>query len=99
MGDPLTMYEFKNFKRIAGPQKILSFGGWDFSTGPKTYTILRKGVEPANRLKLATNIFNFIKKHNLDGVDIDWEYPSVSTLGNQLDVTITDALATYSYRI
>lgn len=78
MGDQLTEYEFHNFKRISGPAKILSFGGWDFSTGPSTYTIFRQGVLPANRLKLATNIANFIKYHNLDGVDIDWEYPAVS---------------------
>lgn len=77
MGDKLTEYEFNNFKRITGPARILSFGGWDFSTGLSTYTIFRQGVTPANRLKLATNIANFIKYHNMDGVDIDWEYPSV----------------------
>ncbi|KAF7561921.1 hypothetical protein G7046_g2225 [Stylonectria norvegica] len=77
-GDAFNTYEFQNFRRISGPKKILSFGGWDFSTGPHTYMIFRQGVTPAHRLKLATNIANFIKKHKLDGVDIDWEYPSVS---------------------
>jgi GH18 family chitinase len=56
-------------------KKILSFGGWDFSTMPATYMIFREGVTPANRLKMATSIADFIKKHNLNGVDIDWEYP------------------------
>jgi GH18 family chitinase len=76
--DDLTSYEFQNFLEISGPQKILSFGGWDFSTNPSTYTIFRQGVKAANRLKLATNIANFVKGHGLDGVDIDWEYPGVS---------------------
>ncbi len=73
----MTKYEFNNFRYLRGPKKILSFGGWDFSTQPETYQILRQGTTPANRVKLATNIANFIKDNNLDGVDIDWEYPGV----------------------
>ena len=73
--DILTSYEFENFKRIRGPARILSFGGWDFSTKPDTYMIFREGVTPANRLKMAQNIANFVKDNGLDGVDIDWEYP------------------------
>ncbi|KAL4904081.1 hypothetical protein BDW74DRAFT_185756 [Aspergillus multicolor] len=75
IGDEFITYEFNNFKFLSGPKKILSFGGWDFSTNPSTYNIFREGTQAANRLKLATNIANFIKEHDLDGVDIDWEYP------------------------
>ncbi|SPQ21569.1 e2cb8c7a-6b71-4cba-a482-675fd0a9b2df [Thermothielavioides terrestris] len=73
--DSLTEWEFQNFKSIRGPARILSIGGWDFSTDPSTYTIFRQGVTSANRLTLAKNIANFIISNNLDGVDIDWEYP------------------------
>ncbi|PNY26292.1 Chitinase [Tolypocladium capitatum] len=82
IGDVATTYEFENFKRIRGPNRILSFGGWDFSTSPSTYTIFRQGVTPANRLTLATNTANFIKDNGLDGVDIDWEYPSAPDIPN-----------------
>ncbi|KAF7554695.1 hypothetical protein G7Z17_g2698 [Cylindrodendrum hubeiense] len=75
VGDVLSTYQFGEFKRITDAKKILSFGGWDFSTSPSTYFIFREGTTSANRLKMATNIANFIKKHELDGVDIDWEYP------------------------
>jgi hypothetical protein len=74
-GDILSTYQFGEFSRLTGVKKILSFGRWDFSTMPATYMIFREGVTSANRLKMATNIAAFIKKHNLDGVDIDWEYP------------------------
>ncbi|KAM7212489.1 hypothetical protein V8F06_012111 [Rhypophila decipiens] len=74
-GDVLSTYQFEQFKKIGGPKRILSFGGWDFSALPATYMIFRNAVADVNRLKVATNIANFIKKHNLDGVDIDWEYP------------------------
>lgn len=56
----------------------MSFGGWDFSTNPDTYNIFCQGVTDANRETMATNIANFIIDNNLDGVDIDWEYPGVS---------------------
>ncbi|KAF7556019.1 hypothetical protein G7Z17_g1692 [Cylindrodendrum hubeiense] len=74
-GDALSSYEFGNFKLIKGPKKILSFGGWDFSTLPATYKIFREGVTSANRRKMASNIADFIRENDLDGVDIDWEYP------------------------
>lgn len=78
LGDALSQYQFRNFQQLRGPKRILSFGGWDFSTLPGSYMIFRNAVLPANRLTVATNIANFIKANNLDGVDIDWEYPSVS---------------------
>jgi hypothetical protein len=80
VGDALASFQFSEFKRITGAQRILSFGGWDFSTMPETYLIFRNGVKPANRLTMATKIANFIKEHNLDGVDIDWEYPGAPDL-------------------
>lgn len=78
-GDAMTTYEFKAFLRLSNVKRILSFGGWAFSTEPSTYNIFRTGVTSANRLTMATKIANFIKANNLDGVDIDWEYPGVGT--------------------
>jgi hypothetical protein len=78
-GDVLSTYEFEAFKKLTSVHKVLSFGGWAFSTDPATYSIFRNGVTAANRLTMATNIANFIIANDLDGVDIDWEYPGVST--------------------
>ncbi|RHZ56572.1 uncharacterized protein CDV56_100433 [Aspergillus thermomutatus] len=50
------------------------------STSADTYQIFRNGVKPANRLTMATKIANFIKENDLDGVDIDWEYPGAPDL-------------------
>ncbi|KAJ5121270.1 uncharacterized protein N7515_009231 [Penicillium bovifimosum] len=57
-------------------KKILSFGGWDFSTNPDTYDRFRQAVTVDNRATFASNIVAFVEKYNLDGVDFDWEYPS-----------------------
>ncbi|KAL4811649.1 glycoside hydrolase superfamily [Aspergillus spinulosporus] len=80
VGDKLSTYMFKRFKLVEGAKRILSFGGWAFSTEPETYMILRNGVKPANRLTMATKIANLIKEHDLDGVDINWEYPGAPDL-------------------
>ncbi|KAH7239549.1 hypothetical protein BKA59DRAFT_495902 [Fusarium tricinctum] len=75
VGDMLSQYQFKTFALLPGVKRILSFGGWDFSALPATYSIFREGVKPANRLKMAQKIAAFIIEWDLDGVDIDWEYP------------------------
>lgn len=68
-------FQFNKFKKLKGPKRILAFGGWVDSTHPTKYHILRNAVKRENRLKVAKNIAAFIKEHDLDGVDIDWEYP------------------------
>lgn len=57
-------------------KKIASFGGWDFSTSSSTYQIFRNGVKSDNRDKFAKNLVDFVNKYNLDGIDLDWEYPA-----------------------
>ncbi|KAE8149794.1 hypothetical protein BDV25DRAFT_172654 [Aspergillus avenaceus] len=75
VGDTLSQFEFEQFKQLTGVKRILSIGGWDFSTSPETYMIFRDGVKSENRKQLAENIATFVKDNDLDGVDIDWEYP------------------------
>jgi hypothetical protein len=73
--DDLSKDQFDKFKKLGTVKKILSFGGWDFSTNPATYMIFREGTKPANRQTFASNVVKFINGNNLDGVDFDWEYP------------------------
>jgi GH18 family chitinase len=80
VGDKLSTYMFNRFKLVEGAKRILSFGGWAFSTKPEAYMILRNGVRPANQLTMATKIANFIKEHDLDCVNTDWEYPGAPDL-------------------
>ncbi|KAF2730201.1 glycoside hydrolase [Polyplosphaeria fusca] len=73
--DKRTKEEFEKFKKMKNVKKIISFGGWAFSTEPGTFSILREAVLPANRETFKNNIVKFLDDHGLDGVDIDWEYP------------------------
>ncbi|KAH7211590.1 hypothetical protein DER44DRAFT_821519 [Fusarium oxysporum] len=78
-----TYGQFKNFKGLKGIKRIIAFGGWSFSVGVDTYTILREAVKPANREAFANEIVHFVKDHGLDGVDFDWEYPGASAPTNR----------------
>jgi chitinase len=56
----------------AGDAKVIvSLGGWDNGQGfsPSVSTA-------ALRQTFATSILNFMTTYNLDGVDLDWEYPN-----------------------
>ncbi|KAJ5116978.1 hypothetical protein N7456_001326 [Penicillium angulare] len=72
-------------------KKILSFGGWGFSTDPSTYDIFRQVVTDAdNRATFASNVVAFVEEYGLDGVDFDWEYPGEPDIpgipaGSELD--------------
>jgi GH18 family chitinase len=76
--DETVKEQFEIFKEMKDVKKIISFGGWDFSTMPGTFSILRQAAQPGNRELFTKNIVAFLEEHKLDGVDIDWEYPGVS---------------------
>lgn len=67
--------QFNQFLLLSNVQRIITFGGWDFSTDPSTYMIFREGVTAANRKVFAQNVADFVTENGLDGVDFDWEYP------------------------
>lgn len=71
--------EFDDFKKFSSPgkkPKVLSFGGWSFSTDLDSYAIFRKGVTDEQRSLFASNVAKFADDNGLDGLDFDWEYPS-----------------------
>ncbi|KAH7120731.1 class V chitinase Chi100 [Dactylonectria macrodidyma] len=81
------------FFDLQGVKKIISIGGWAFSTDPIPYALFRDVVAtPASRAALINNIVNYLNDHDLDGVDLDWEYPDEPDIpgipaGTEADVT------------
>lgn len=71
--------QWKDFKNLP-IKRIVSFGGWGYSTEPATYDRLRQAMSPANQGTFINNIVSFVNSEGLDGIDFDWEYPGVSTL-------------------
>jgi chitinase len=68
--------QFEMFLSMSGFKKVLSIGGWSFSTDPSTYSIFREAVTEANMATTVANIVSFVSTYGLDGINIDWEYPA-----------------------
>ncbi|KAI9376021.1 glycoside hydrolase superfamily [Aspergillus egyptiacus] len=77
IGNNLEVFEFHEFKALTAIKRIMSIGGWTFSTSPDTYTIFRDAVKPENMETFAQNVVSFLHEQDVDGLDIDWEYPGL----------------------
>jgi|WetSurMetagenome_2_1015567.scaffolds.fasta_scaffold00169_8 chitinase len=71
-------------KKLAAQKKnhphlkvMVACGGWGGSGG---FSEMARSAE--NRLKFVESVAHFIKEYNLDGLDIDWEYPGMPGIGN-----------------
>ncbi|CUA69068.1 Chitinase 4 [Candida albicans SC5314] [Rhizoctonia solani] len=60
-----------------GSRVKLSIGGW---TGSRYFSDAVSN--DVNRHELVRNVIQMYRKFNLDGVDVDWEYPGVQGAGN-----------------
>ncbi|KAM3578172.1 hypothetical protein VKS41_009402 [Umbelopsis sp. WA50703] len=69
-----TFYEFLN---ITGVKKVVTFGGWAFSTDNDTIHIFGQAVQQETFVNSAVS---FINQYDLDGIEIDWEYPGATDL-------------------
>ena len=67
------MYKRVMAKRRENPslKVYLSVGGWTHGTGPFKLA----AASESSRATFARNSLHFIKHHDFDGIDIDWEYP------------------------
>lgn len=75
--------QWKDFKALKDVKRIVSLGGWAYSTEPATYHIIRDAITK-NRNAFTDAIAKFVEDEGIDGVDIDWEYPGVSVLYDRL---------------
>lgn len=68
---------FQDFVKLKGVKRIVSFGGWADSTEPGKFQTFRDAVDGGrNRTIFAENLVALVKEHDLDGIDVDWEYPA-----------------------
>ncbi|KAJ2336780.1 hypothetical protein GGI00_000642 [Coemansia sp. RSA 2681] len=63
----------------AGTKVLMSVGGW---TGSNYFSTIMKN--PSARSTMISSMVDYVKANNLDGIDIDWEYPG--RLGDNCNV-------------
>ena len=63
--------------RNRGLRVLVSAGGW---TGSRGFSDL--ALTPARRRAFASSVVEFLRRNDLDGFDLDWEYPGLPGNGN-----------------
>ncbi len=56
---------------------LISVGGWTWSGG-----FSDAALTPETRATFVGSAVDFVRRHDLDGLDIDWEYPGQPGIGN-----------------
>ncbi len=78
-----------------GTKAILAVGGWfpcsyahqsgacAADANPEAFNAVSQGAAKAN---FVNNLYNMVIQYDLDGIDVDWEYPSASSQGLYVDL-------------
>jgi chitinase len=67
---PATFRKLTTLAKPEGVKVHLCVGGWG-----KSKHFSKMAADPAARLAFVRNLTAFLKKHELDGADVDWEHP------------------------
>jgi chitinase len=71
--DSINFRKLKELKKINPELKIIpSVGGWSWSENFSDAVLT-----PSSRKKFAKSNVDIVRQYDLDGVDIDWEYPAM----------------------
>lgn len=87
-----VLSRYRMIKMDTKAKKILSFGGWSFSTDHDTSPIFASGVSDTNRELFAINVVQFLVDNKLDGLDFDWEYPGATDIEGAVPGSPSDGL-------
>src|SRR5260370_34231586 len=77
-------HDAENFKVLGGLRKrhpqlriLVSVGGWTWSGG-----FSDAALSSESRRRFVESAVDFVRRHDLDGFDVDWEYPGQRGYGN-----------------
>ncbi len=66
------MQQLVSLGHAQGVKILIAVGGW-MDGNDSAFTTL--AANPTTRTAFVNNLVNFVNQYNLDGVDMDWEYP------------------------
>lgn len=77
---PFNMGHFlmvRDATRAAGKKFFLSFGGWQGDDCGYDELYEKIAANPKYKKRFIDNILELVREHDLDGIDMDWEYPRI----------------------
>ncbi|TGE26929.1 carbohydrate-binding protein [Hymenobacter metallicola] len=77
--NPAKLQSLVSLAHANGVKVLISVGGWNDGNDSGFESI---GANATYRNTFVTNLVNFANQYNLDGVDIDWEYPDAGASAN-----------------
>ena len=88
--NPSKLQSLVNTAHANGVKVMISVGGWNNGDDSGFESL---AANSTYRTNFVNNIVNFVNQYNLDGADIDWEYPNDGASANNY-VTLMTALST-----
>lgn len=65
-----------------GAEVFIALGGWSYQGKPLVTVFESVAASDEKRDRLVKNICALVKEYELDGVELDWEHPSQSSIGD-----------------
>lgn len=92
MDNSAKLQAIVNYGHAKGIKISLAVGGWSYNGVELDPTFESLGGNAGARTNLVNNLINLVNQYNLDGIDVDWEYPNnagnytalMAELGNAL---------------
>jgi chitinase len=77
--NPSKLSSLVNLGHANGVKVSIAIGGWNDGNDSGFESL---AANATTRTAFVNNVISFVTQYNLDGVDIDWEYPDPGTSGN-----------------
>jgi chitinase len=88
--DPTDLGPNGQYAQINGLKKknpalrtALSIGGWSHNEGDMAWLFTTMAETPEGRSDFIKATIQYVRQHNFDGIDLDWEYPADPTRGGR----------------
>jgi chitinase len=70
-------------KKSPGLKTLLSIGGWSHNDPPTAWLFTTMAEKAETRADFIKATIEYVRKHDFDGIDLDWEYPADGSRGGR----------------
>lgn len=99
LGKPESLRKLVSHVHKAGKSVFISIGGWGIGDGGGDDSRFHRMAERAEgRRTFVRNVMAFVRQYQVDGVDLDWEYPDEDSPSADHYVALVNELADSLHR-